>query len=167
LQDWGHETAFLVAVFAFVALWLAGLGLYVVMATMAARRMPEMGIRIALGASPGSIVILMLRSAILLVSGGLLIGTGGALLLSRSWRSVLPDVPARRYHLFTTAARRARRPTIEDRLEAGSPRAIIFFTPDARSLAAAHQATGREGVGRGKDDPTHHVGVLSDCPINC
>jgi putative ABC transport system permease protein len=83
-----------VAVFAFIALWLAGLGLYVVMSTVAARRMPEMGIRIALGASPGSIVMLMLRSAILLVFAGLILGTGGALVLSRWWRSILPDASA-------------------------------------------------------------------------
>jgi predicted permease len=80
-----------VAVFASIALWLSGLGLYVVMATVAAKRMPEMGIRMALGATRGSVVMLMLRSALTLVSVGLAVGIAGALLQSRSWRSILPD----------------------------------------------------------------------------
>jgi putative ABC transport system permease protein len=80
-----------VAVFASIALWLSGLGLYVVMATVAAKRMPEMGIRMALGATRVSVVTLMLRSALTLVSVGLVVGIVGALLLSRSWRSILPD----------------------------------------------------------------------------
>jgi ABC-type antimicrobial peptide transport system permease subunit len=61
------------------------------MATVAAKRMPEMGIRMALGATRVSVVTLMLRSALTLVSVGLVVGIVGALLLSRSWRSILPD----------------------------------------------------------------------------
>jgi predicted permease len=80
-----------VTVFAFMALWLSGLGLYVVLSSVASMRMPEMGIRLALGAPRLSIVKLMLRSAFTLVCVGLGIGSAGAFLLLGSWRSIFPD----------------------------------------------------------------------------
>ena len=62
--------------FGFLAALLAVLGLYGVIAYMVARRRNEIGVRIALGATRGSVIGLVLREAILLLAGGLAIGLG-------------------------------------------------------------------------------------------
>ena len=58
---------------------LATLGLYGVIAYMVARRRNEIGVRVALGADRGRVVMLVLREAALLLAAGLTIGTGLAL----------------------------------------------------------------------------------------
>jgi putative ABC transport system permease protein len=54
---------------------LAVLGLYGVISYMVARRRNEIGVRIALGASRGQVVGLVLREAVLLLAIGLILGT--------------------------------------------------------------------------------------------
>jgi putative ABC transport system permease protein len=54
---------------------LAVLGLYGVIAYMVARRRNEIGVRVALGASSGSVIGLVLREAVLLLAIGLTVGT--------------------------------------------------------------------------------------------
>lgn len=75
--------------FAFVALALAGLGVYGVTAFSVGRRTREIGIRIALGASRGRILGLVLRQGFRLTTGGLVIGLLGALVLARFLRAFL------------------------------------------------------------------------------
>jgi predicted permease len=69
--------------FGLLATLLAAMGLYGVMAFMVARRTREIGIRMALGASGGSVVWLVMREVMLLVGIGVAIGLPAALGLTR------------------------------------------------------------------------------------
>jgi macrolide transport system ATP-binding/permease protein len=75
--------ATLVGIFGAVALLLAALGLYGVMAHAAAQRTPEIGIRMAMGAQPRSIVTLLVGQGLWLMGIGAAIGLTGALLGTR------------------------------------------------------------------------------------
>jgi predicted permease len=70
--------AALAGTFGLLAGALAVLGLYGVIAYMVARRRNEIGVRIALGASRGSVIALVLREAALLLAVGLTLGTAVA-----------------------------------------------------------------------------------------
>ena len=75
--------ASLSSVFGILATLLAALGLYGVMAYMVARRTREIGIRMALGASRGSVVWLVMREVLLLSAMGVAIGGAGAYAATR------------------------------------------------------------------------------------
>ncbi|HZS18942.1 MAG TPA: ABC transporter permease [Candidatus Udaeobacter sp.] len=85
-------TTTLLAVFAGLALALASIGLYGVMALIVTQRTRELGIRFALGASRGDVLRLVLGQGAALVGLGLAAGLAGALLASRALTSVLYDV---------------------------------------------------------------------------
>ncbi len=68
-----------VTVFGILALVLAALGLYGVMTYATTRRTSEFGLRMALGAEPGSVLRLVLGEAMLLVAGGVMVGMPAAL----------------------------------------------------------------------------------------
>ena len=78
--------------FGLLALMLAGVGLYGVMAHTASRRTREIGIRMALGAPRSSVLWLVLRDAGLTVGLGAAIGIPAALLLTRLTRKFLYGV---------------------------------------------------------------------------
>jgi putative ABC transport system permease protein len=59
-----------------------------------ARRAPEIGVRVALGAQPGDILRLVLKKGMALVLIGVAIGLAGALALTRSIKSLLFEVKA-------------------------------------------------------------------------
>ncbi len=82
----------LVGIFAGSALSLAVIGIYGVLAYSVARRTREIGVRIALGASPGSVRGLVLRQALLTATAGIVVGVLGALALTRTMRSLLFEV---------------------------------------------------------------------------
>lgn len=75
--------ATLVGLFGALAFILAVLGLYGVMAHVAMQRTPEIGIRLAMGAPPTSIVTLLLRQGLRLLGIGVAVGLTGALLGTR------------------------------------------------------------------------------------
>jgi len=79
----------LLSVFAAIAAVLAMVGVYGVVAYSAARRVREIGIRMALGAVPGEVRRLLLREGLLLGGLGIAIGLGGALGLTRVLRNLL------------------------------------------------------------------------------
>jgi putative ABC transport system permease protein len=73
----------LIGLFAALAGLLALIGLYGVVTYWVARRMREMGIRLAIGSDPGAILSLVLGQGARLAFAGVLLGTGGAYALTR------------------------------------------------------------------------------------
>jgi predicted permease len=81
--------ASLSAVFGFLATLLAVIGLYGVMAYAVAQRIREVGIRMALGAARGSVIWMVMREVLLLVSIGVTTGVAASLALTRVVQSQL------------------------------------------------------------------------------
>jgi putative ABC transport system permease protein len=79
--------AMLSGFFGLLALLLAGLGLYGVTSSAVNRRRGEIGIRMALGATPGDVVRLVLSRVSVLVGAGVMIGSATSVWL---WRFVAP-----------------------------------------------------------------------------
>jgi len=84
--------ALLSAFFGGLALLLAMIGLYGVTAYGVARRQGEIGIRMALGAQPGSVIWLVLREVIAMLAIGTLLGLGASLAAGRLVASLLYGV---------------------------------------------------------------------------
>jgi putative ABC transport system permease protein len=84
--------ALVMAIFAGMAVILAGVGVYGVMAYSVTRRTHEIGIRMALGAQRQDVMKLVLRRGVLLVAFGIGLGVAGALALTRSLSSLLYGV---------------------------------------------------------------------------
>jgi predicted lysophospholipase L1 biosynthesis ABC-type transport system permease subunit len=81
--------SWLVGAFAGVALLLAAIGIYGVLAQAVARRTPEIGLRMALGASRADILWLVLGQGLRLIGLGLVAGIAGGIGLTRLIRSLL------------------------------------------------------------------------------
>jgi ABC-type antimicrobial peptide transport system permease subunit len=75
-----------------LALLLTAIGVYAVVAYTTALRMREVGIRIALGATPGNVANSVLRDAMMPLAAGLAAGLGAALLLSHLLASLLYEI---------------------------------------------------------------------------
>jgi len=82
----------LLEAFAVLALVLATLGVYSVMAHLVAFRTSEIGLRMALGASPGAVMRMVLGHGRRLTLAGIALGIGGALVVSRLMQQVLFEV---------------------------------------------------------------------------
>jgi predicted permease len=87
--------AMLSAGFGALATLLASIGLYGVMAFVVARRTKEIGVRMALGARPRSVVWLVMREVLLLVGIGLAVGVPAAIALGRFVSTQLYGIQAR------------------------------------------------------------------------
>ncbi len=90
-QTWATQRllTFLLAVFAGLALGLASIGLYGVLAYTALKRLREIGIRLALGARPAQVGALIMNHALRLLLLGCVLGLIGALTVTRILQSIL------------------------------------------------------------------------------
>lgn len=82
-------TMSLLIAFAALALVLAAVGLYGVLAYSVAQRTQEIGVRMALGARAGDVLSMVLRQGFVAVAVGIAIGIAGSLLLTRAMASLL------------------------------------------------------------------------------
>jgi putative ABC transport system permease protein len=87
-----RQYAMLLALFGTVAVTLAVVGAYGLMAHTVNHRIHEIGIRMALGSTGGQALLLILRRGIVLTVAGLVIGTGAALTVTRLLESFLWEV---------------------------------------------------------------------------
>jgi putative ABC transport system permease protein len=106
-----------------VALVLAAVGLYGVMAFNVSRRTREMGVRMALGAQPGDVVRLIVRQGMVQLAIGLVLGLGLAYWLGTLLKIILFQV------------------TAVDRLVYGATIAVLVLAAAAASLIPARRAT--------------------------
>ncbi|HEX4322590.1 MAG TPA: ABC transporter permease [Acidobacteriaceae bacterium] len=82
----------LVGLFAGLAIVLAAIGTYGVISYSVSQRIPEFGLRLALGAPPSGLLRLVLAQAAWLAIAGTVLGVGVALTLARVMRSLIYDV---------------------------------------------------------------------------
>ncbi|PWT84320.1 MAG: hypothetical protein C5B57_05065 [Blastocatellia bacterium] len=102
LEEWNDEflagrrfSTLLLTIFAGLALVLALVGVYAVMANLVAARTREIGIRMAVGASPAGIGRMVAVQTLRPVVAGLIAGMAGSLAISRVLESMLFQVSAR------------------------------------------------------------------------
>jgi putative ABC transport system permease protein len=95
---------FVMTIFGIVALILACVGLYGLLAYLVSQRTPEIGIRVALGASSRDIYRLVVGQGLWLALIGVLAGLAGALALTRTLEKLLFGVSARDPMVFSASA---------------------------------------------------------------
>jgi ABC-type antimicrobial peptide transport system permease subunit len=87
----------LFGIFAGLALLLACVGIYGVLAYLTSQRVPEIGVRMALGASAGEVMWMVLRQSLAMISVGVVVGVAAALaagrLLERLVEGMRPTEP--------------------------------------------------------------------------
>ena len=97
-------TMVLLACFAIVALLLAAVGIYGLMAYAVSRRTQEIGLRLALGAGKQRVIWLILKEASLLAVIGLGIGLAGSVLIGRTMQTTLYGVGAMDFSVIVSVA---------------------------------------------------------------
>jgi putative ABC transport system permease protein len=85
---------FLMSAFAGLALLLAAMGIYGLMAFVVSQRVQEFGIRAALGAQPRDILMLAFRPSLVLTAVGTVIGLAASIVVTRLMSSLLFGVSA-------------------------------------------------------------------------
>ncbi|MGE3277662.1 MAG: ABC transporter permease [Vicinamibacterales bacterium] len=85
-------TGFLLGTFSALALVLAAVGIYGVVACLVSQRQQEIGIRLAIGAEPSRVRGLILRHGLTLAGAGVALGLMGALALTRLMQGLLYEV---------------------------------------------------------------------------
>jgi predicted permease len=86
--------AALLVLFGVMGLLLGALGIYGVLAFAVSQRRQEIGVRVALGATPRSVLGLVVRQGMTLALAGVVAGVAGALVLTRGMAAVLYEVRA-------------------------------------------------------------------------
>jgi ABC-type antimicrobial peptide transport system permease subunit len=105
LRDLVAERRFnmlLIGLFGLLGIVIACVGLYGVIAYVVTLRTPEIGIRAALGATPGTILWSVLRMAVLYLAGGLAIGVPAAWMMGTLVGGFLFEVRPRDPWIFAT-----------------------------------------------------------------
>lgn len=88
-------SALLLTIFAGIAFFLTAVGIYGLVAYSVVNRTREIGVRVALGAEPASILRLIVTEGLVLAGIGLLVGVGVALLATRYLSNFLYEMGAR------------------------------------------------------------------------
>ncbi len=96
--------AILSSAYALLAVFLAGFGLFAVLAHDVGQRTQEIGIRMALGALPRGVLLLVLREGLLLTLAGLAAGIVGAVLITRTMQALLFGVSPTEPGVFAAIA---------------------------------------------------------------
>jgi putative ABC transport system permease protein len=112
----------LLLIFGSIALLVAAVGVYGLTAYTVVRRTKEVGVRVALGASPNDILMMLVRQGAALIVIGLGVGIGAALLLSRFVETLLFGV------------------TASDPITFGSTAALLALTMVGATLVPARRA---------------------------
>jgi putative ABC transport system permease protein len=94
----------LISSFAALALALAAIGLYGVIAYSVAQRTHEIGVRIALGAAAGDVVSLVVREGVVVAAAGSIVGLAASAALTGLMSSLLVGVTPRDPLAFAAAA---------------------------------------------------------------
>ena len=94
----------MIAIFSMLALLLAAIGVYGVLACAVAERTREIGIRMALGAEKSDITRMILRRSLLLVTVGVALGVAGALAVTRVLAKFLFEVKPTDFPTFLVVA---------------------------------------------------------------
>jgi predicted permease len=97
-------TGFLLGAFAAMALILAAVGIYGVLAYLVSQRKVEIGLRLAIGADRSQVVGMVLRHGLSLAGAGVVVGLIGALALTRLMQNVLYEVRANDPMTFAAVA---------------------------------------------------------------
>jgi putative ABC transport system permease protein len=97
-------TMLLYSSFGAIALVLAAVGIYGLMAFSVSQRTPEIGVRMALGASRNHITGMVLKEGSALAFLGLTLGIGGALLVGRTMHSILYGVAQMDFFVIASVA---------------------------------------------------------------
>jgi predicted permease len=87
-------TAVLAGIFAGLALLLAAIGIYGVVYYSVSRRMHEMGVRMALGASAADVVRLVMREGLALTAVGMILGVAGSLYAAQYLQALIYGIAA-------------------------------------------------------------------------
>jgi len=99
-----RASSVLISGFAVLALVLASIGIYGVMAYAVAQRTPEIGVRMALGAHRAAVLHLVMGLGFRLTLAGVAIGLAGALASTQLLRSLLFEVSAMNPIIFSLTA---------------------------------------------------------------
>jgi predicted permease len=97
LEQQPRFNALLLSLFAATGLALAAIGLYGVISFLVGQRTPEIGVRLALGATPHGIMQLILAQAARWTLVGVVLGTAGSFFVTRFIQALLFEVPANDY----------------------------------------------------------------------
>ena len=77
------------SVFGLIAMLIAAVGIYGILAHSVAQRTHELGVRMALGAASGHVAGLVVRESVVMATAGILVGAGGSLAGSRLLEGLL------------------------------------------------------------------------------
>ena len=97
-KDWlasRRTTAIFLGIFAVVALCITASGISGMMALAVGERKHEIGVRLALGATPGTVILSMMKHVLVLMTVGLGTGFGAAWLMSTSMSHVIAGIAPR------------------------------------------------------------------------